>query len=69
MTAQEILALRSSDRLNYAGKTCHVVDWLCHREPVFAADGTRIDAEPIFQFSNGLRHTVHPSFWHEITKP
>lgn len=69
MTPKEIISLTSHDRLNYAGKTCQVVDWIGHKEPWFAFDGTRIDAEPVFKFSDGMKHTVHPAFWKEITKP
>jgi len=63
------MALTAHDRLNYRGKTCRVVDWVGHLEPVFALDGTRIDAEPVFEFSNGLRHTIHSAFWGDIHKP
>lgn len=68
MSAKQVLAMRTGDKVRYAGKLAHVVDWKCNHEPTFASDGTRIDAEPTLQFSDGLRHGVHPRFWDEIEK-
>lgn len=68
MKPREMLALNTGDKINYAGKTGFVCDWICNHEPTFAADGTRIDAEPVFKFSDGLKHTIHPRFWSEVNK-
>lgn len=58
--------MNTGDKINYAGKTAFVCDWKCNLVPTFVADGTRIDAEPLFQFPDGHRQLIHPAFWNEI---
>lgn len=67
MSAKQILALNTGSKVSYPGVgTLIVIDWVCHHEPIFALDGTRIDAEPVFRFPDGLKHTVHSRYWEEL---
>ncbi len=66
MDGRQIQRLNTGDTVHWRGQTLTIADWQCHRDPVFAADGTRIWAEPVFQNERGQPVCISPSFWHEL---
>lgn len=66
MDARQIQGLNTGDTVHWRGQILAIADWQCHRDPVFAADGARIWAEPMFQGERGQPVYIAPSFWHEL---
>lgn len=66
MDEQQIQALDIGDTVHWRGRTLTVIDWKCHRDPVYGSNARRIWAEPLFRNEKGQSVYVAPIFWYEL---